>query len=650
MAGSKSDVPAKGFHVDSSAWDLDRFKNTAKYDKKVEAIFNQAVQEASLIASNLDVNPDKPFQFSDYPQTNARVNKLFSSFSRNYASTINLAVKEEWLNAAQKNDEFVKSILNTSKLTKEQTERYFQRNLEALHAFQQRKIDGTFTLSDRIWKLEGQFKSELEMGLDIGLGEGRSAQQLSQDIRQNLKDPDRLFRRVRDKHGNLQLSKHAKAFHPGRGVYRSSYKNAMRLTRSEANIAYLTSDHLRWQQLDFVVGFDVVTSNNHPQEDICDLLKGRYPKTFVFKGWHVQCRCHKVAVLASAEEFNKAEQLLLDGGDISDYPYSNKVESLPKNFTSWINDNQERIASAKSLPYFISDNISKIETIYQGKALMPDNMMINNNRAASSTNPEDSLFELNEQTIKELEQRGWYINDDDRRFNDVMRGFDVFELEDYINSISQKHGINITERRIESEVVYFSNGTSSNGIKLQVSGSLKKTVDGIRDDRFTLSRSFGKTTKAYDKSRLFKTVEHEYLKIPKSLQGLSGEASITKNLFKVLFDNYQKAGIEVANVHANINVGGYAWARYNFNMISQGNVSSYISSAIGKTDVKEAKDFLQNFKDAIENHSFKESGFNINQWANSPYAKDALLGSDWYGELDFTDDQALKGFLDYLYK
>jgi len=364
MAGSKSDVPAKGFHVNSSAWDLERFKNTAKYDKKVEAIFNQAVQEASMIASNLDINPDKPFSFSDYPQTNARVNKLFSSFSRNYTSIIDWAVKEEWQNAAQKNDEFVKSILDTSKLTKKQTDRYFQRNLEALHAFQQRKIDGTFTLSDRIWKLQGQFKSELEMGLDIGLGEGRSAQQLSQDIRQNLKDPDRLFRRVRDKHGNLQLSKHAKAFHPGQGVYRSSAKNALRLTRSEANIAYLTSDHLRWQQLDFVVGFDVVTSNNHPQEDICDHLKGRYPKSFVFKGWHVLCRCRKVAVLANAEEFNKAEQILLDGGDISNYPYSNKVESLPNNFTSWINDNKDRIASAKSLPYFISDNISKNKTIY----------------------------------------------------------------------------------------------------------------------------------------------------------------------------------------------------------------------------------------------------------------------------------------------
>ncbi len=358
MAGSKSDVPAKGFHVNSSAWDLERFKNTAKYDKKVEAIFNQAVQEASLIASNLDVNPDKPFQFSDYPQTNARVNKLFSSFSRNYASTINLAVKEEWLNAAQKNDEFVKSILNTSKLTKEQTERYFQRNLEALHAFQQRKIDGTFTLSDRIWKLQGQFKSELEMGLDIGLGEGRSAQQLSQDIRQNLKDPDRLFRRVRDKHGNLQLSKHAKAFHPGQGNYRSSYKNARRLTASETNMAYLTSDHIRAQQLDFVIGFEVVVSNNHPQPDMCDHLAGKYPKDFFFRGWHPLCRCHRRNIQISDEDWSKTQLARLNGDDLSDYNWSNKVDKLPDNFNNWIKDNAERIDRAKSLPYFMRDNTS----------------------------------------------------------------------------------------------------------------------------------------------------------------------------------------------------------------------------------------------------------------------------------------------------
>ena len=59
---------------------------------------------------------------------------------------------------------------------------------------------------------------------------------LSRDVRRYLRNPDKLFRRVRDKHGNLRLSKAAKAYHPGRGVYRSSYRNALRLTATENNM------------------------------------------------------------------------------------------------------------------------------------------------------------------------------------------------------------------------------------------------------------------------------------------------------------------------------------------------------------------------------------------------------------------------------
>lgn len=77
---------------------------------------------------------------------------------------------------------------------------------------------------------------------------GKSANYLISDVRKYLKNPDALFRRVRDKHGNLRLSKAAKAYHPVRGVYRSAYKNALRLTATETNMAYRTADHLRWQQ------------------------------------------------------------------------------------------------------------------------------------------------------------------------------------------------------------------------------------------------------------------------------------------------------------------------------------------------------------------------------------------------------------------
>ena len=87
--------------------------------------------------------------------------------------------------------------------------------------------------------------------------------------------------RVRDEPGQLQLSKRAKEFHPGAGVYRSSYKNARRLAVTETNMAYHKADNERWRQLDFVLGYEVQVSGTNPNVcPLCMELAGKYPKEF----------------------------------------------------------------------------------------------------------------------------------------------------------------------------------------------------------------------------------------------------------------------------------------------------------------------------------------------------------------------------------
>ncbi|MBQ4292438.1 MAG: hypothetical protein II752_06870 [Muribaculaceae bacterium] len=192
--------------------------------------------------------------------------------------------------------------------------------------------------------------------------------QRCRDIRQYLRKPNELFRRVRDEHGQLHLSKRAAAYHPGQGVYRSSYKNARRLAVTETNMAYNTSDHLRWQQLDFVVGIEVRLSGNHtclggdgkPHEftDICDELAGKYPKTFKFAGWHPQCRCIAISILKTQEEIDADTQKILNGEPI-DGGSVNKVEDVPQAFKDWCAENSDRIdraAERGTLPYFLRDN------------------------------------------------------------------------------------------------------------------------------------------------------------------------------------------------------------------------------------------------------------------------------------------------------
>lgn len=344
-------------------FDLAHYKATEAYTRAVSALFDKATDDIANAASRENYNPDKPFSFDDYPKAKAQLQKTIKGLAGKIQTVIETASRKQWLFACQKNDEFIASIFDTTKLTKGQLKKYQDRNLDALQAFQQRKVGG-MDLSERVWKYTQQYKEQIETGLDVGLGEGRSAQQLSRDLRQNLKDPNRLFRRVRDKRGNLQLSKSAKAFHPGQGVYRSSYKNAMRLARSEINMSYRESDQLRWQQLDFVLGFEVHRSNREPKCncELCERLVGRYPKWFKFKGWHPQCLCYAIPIL---EDFYSKERsddrvarmrAALRAEEYKKYVSKDLIKDLPDNFKEWASENTEKQKNWASTPYFIRDN------------------------------------------------------------------------------------------------------------------------------------------------------------------------------------------------------------------------------------------------------------------------------------------------------
>lgn len=343
-------------------YDLRHKRNIKVYELRIDAIYREAIREAVAISGTAgQIKPDTPFSFDDYPITRKRIESLMSGLKTSIETVVLNGIKAEWTLANSKNSELANRVFgkNVGRLTQAQYRRYYSTNDAAREAFQQRKVGG-MNLSDRVWRYTTQFKEEIEMGLDIGIRSGRSADELSRDLRQYLKQPDKLFRRVRDEHGQLQLSKRAKAYHPGQGVYRSSYKNARRLAATETNIAYRTSDHLRWQQMDFVVGIEIHLSNNHtlngkPFHDICDELAGKYPKDFKFTGWHPHCRCFATSILKTPEEITANTQKMLNG-EQTDSESVNRVRDVPQAFKDWLTDNDERIGRASSVPYFMSDN------------------------------------------------------------------------------------------------------------------------------------------------------------------------------------------------------------------------------------------------------------------------------------------------------
>lgn len=343
------------------AFDNAHYRTTEQYARAVDRLFDVATKEITQAATRGKIDPEKPFSFDDYPKIKGVMQEVTVQLADRLTTTIETGSKKQWLFACKKNDGFIASIFNTTKLSKARLNKMQDRNLDALQAFQGRKVEG-LNLSERVWKYVGQYREQMETALDAGLGEGRSAQQLARDVKQNLKDPNRLFRRVRDKRGNLVLSKAARAFHPGRGVYRSSVKNAQRLTRSEINMAYRESDWQRWQSLDFVVGYEIVRSNHEPlcDCDICARLVGRYPKTFKFIGWHPQCMCYAIPILMDEETFDNNElgdlKAALRGTTYKHRQAANTAPDVPDGFKEWVKDHIEAQKGWSSTPYFIRDN------------------------------------------------------------------------------------------------------------------------------------------------------------------------------------------------------------------------------------------------------------------------------------------------------
>ena len=351
-------------------YDIAHLQTMLITEHRIKRAYEQAIDDFMRIYDWMEKpeSEDDTLEFDKQPLLKPQVEKIMKRLGQGVNVVVVDGVKASWNLAQEKNNELTRKIFGRAKikkLTPEQLQAYFTRNEDGLAAFLERKIAG-MNLSDRVWKLTASFKEEMEIAIEQGMRDGRSADQLSRDIRQYLKQPNMLFRRVRDKKtGRLRLSKRAANYHPGQGVYRSSYKNARRLAATEGNIAYRTADHERWLNSDFVVGYEIHLSNNHTCLNnqgkavrfhcMCDDLQGKYPKQFKFTGWHPHCRCFATPILKTEEEMARDIQLILEGKD--PLPQSeNEVKTMPKVFETWMERNQERIANAKSLPYFIKDN------------------------------------------------------------------------------------------------------------------------------------------------------------------------------------------------------------------------------------------------------------------------------------------------------
>lgn len=353
---------AKKKKIDIDKYASGLFLRTEQYADKVRQHYATAVEELLKLSANSHISPDEVFSFSDNKKLSAKANNVLRGLYSAVYNEIKGGIAAEWEYANLSCDALIESIFGKGLEEDNHFARWFSRNQEAMDAFFARKSAyGGMNLSQKVWRYTGDLKTEMELALSLSLGQGDSASTVSRKVRQYLQEPEKLFRRIRtgtDANGNplYKLSKAAKAYHPGRGVYRSSYKNAMRLTRTETNMAYRASEQDRWQRMDFVVGYEVKRSKRGFDCSICESLKGKFPKDFVFRGWHAQCRCVVVPILATDDEFIKMQEKILAGENPASVRSANTIRRPHEDFYNWWENNKGRVETATTMPYWVQDN------------------------------------------------------------------------------------------------------------------------------------------------------------------------------------------------------------------------------------------------------------------------------------------------------
>lgn len=256
---------------------------------------------------------------------------------------------DAWKRSEMKNEDFISEYVKGMAIDSVRKQGMFATNKDALSQLRKGFDARGNNLSPMVWNLADQTKTQLEYYLQTGLSVGRSSSRISQDLRQILNEPDKRFRRVKDKEGKLVMSQPMKNYHPGQGIYRSSKMNALRLTATSTNMSYRTADYERWSKQDFILGIEIHRSaNNRGPCKICDAMVGKYPKTFKFTGFHPFCICFATPITMEPDSF--ADFLLNDT-----VPQEQVITDIPKTAKEFVNENKNGVQSA----FWYKDNFSK---------------------------------------------------------------------------------------------------------------------------------------------------------------------------------------------------------------------------------------------------------------------------------------------------
>lgn len=330
-----------------SFYDKQHIQKIAAQQAVIANIFNQFILSVSPYLRKWSDAGKNNVWISNQGIESAVDRELLNLESMLYAN-ISAFQKDGWERAERKNDDFISQFIKGMAISSATKDGMFSHSLSAFEALKNDIDANGFKLSDRVWNITQQTKSQLEFYLDSGVVAGRNSNGISSDIRQILQNPQKRFRRIRNEKGELVLSQPMKDYHPGQGVYRSAYKNALRTSATTTNTAYRSADYERWSKQDFILGIEIHRSaNNRGPCRICDAMVGKYPKTFKFTGFHPFCICFATPITMEPENF--ADFLLNDT-----VPKEQVITDIPQGAKDFVIENKDGLQSA----FWYKDNFT----------------------------------------------------------------------------------------------------------------------------------------------------------------------------------------------------------------------------------------------------------------------------------------------------
>jgi hypothetical protein len=142
------------------------------------------------------------------------------------------------------------------------------------------------------------------------------------------------------------------------------------------------------------------------------------------------------------------------------------------------------------------------------------------------------------------------------------------------------------------------------------------------------------------------SVYHAYFKAGRKGDGAG------KRFFRVAMGEYMAAGVKDVGVTANLDVGGYAWARYGYLPSNNGVWDGLRSQLKGKLDrMTGVSDADKAAMTAILNKPDRRALWEVSDARasdGSTIGKKLLLGTNWSGRIDLNDEEQMRRFTAYV--